>query len=148
MNPIQKAENKGRDLFKSFLDQIGATGKPTEEENDRLDYYFTYKGKNGVAEIKVRYAYYNDYLIETSKYQALVQRKADEGLDGAYYVCFYNNSMYLFTPKIIKQFGVPEKKWCKVTTVFDRGYKLKDVLLVPTDKATRYDYIDGIWQKV
>lgn len=27
-------------------------------------------------------------------------------------------------------------------------YILKDVLLVPTDKASRYDFVDGKWQKI
>ena len=80
MNEFQKAENKGRQLFKSFLDQIGATGQPTVDTYDRVDYYFTYKGKKAVVEIKVRNAYYSDYLIEDDKLQALLKSKADKGL--------------------------------------------------------------------
>ena len=54
-------------LFKSFLDQIGATSQPTKDSYDRVDYYFQIKGKKYVAEIKVRNAFYDDYLIEADK---------------------------------------------------------------------------------
>lgn len=147
MNEFQKAENKGRQLFKSFLDQIGATGQPTEDSYDRVDYYFQIKGKKAVAEIKVRNAYYSDYLIEKDKLQALEDTKAQEGLDGAYYVCFYRNQMYIFSTNTIKQYGRPQKKYCKRTTMGMDDYVLKDVILVPTDKANRFDLVDGIWQK-
>ena len=57
MNKFEESENKGRALFKSFLDQIGATGQPTEDSYDRVDYYFQIKDKKYVAEIKVRSAF-------------------------------------------------------------------------------------------
>ena len=64
---ILESEHKGRALFKSFLDQVGATGQPTKDSYDRVDYYFQIKGKKYVAEIKVRNAFYDDYLIEADK---------------------------------------------------------------------------------
>ena len=64
---ILELEHKGRALFKSFLDQVGATGQPTKDSYDRVDYYFQIKGKKYVAEIKVRNAFYDDYLIEEDK---------------------------------------------------------------------------------
>ena len=130
MNEFQKAENKGRQLFKSFLDQIGATGQPTEDSYDRVDYYFQIKDKKYVAEIKVRSAFYSDYLIEKDKLQALLDTKAQEGLDGAFYVCFYKNQMYLFTTSKIIQYGSPQRKYCKRTTMGMDDYILKDVILV------------------
>ena len=147
MNKFQESENKGRLLFKSFLDQIGATGQPTEDSYDRVDYYFQINGKKAVAEIKVRNAFYSDYLIEADKLQALVDIKAQEGLNGAFYVCFYKNQMYIFSTNTIKQYGRPQKKYCKRTTMGMDDYVLKDVILVPTDKATRYDLLDGKWHK-
>ena len=39
----------------------------------------------------------SDYLIEKDKLKALEDTKNSEGLDGAYYVCFYGNQMYLFS---------------------------------------------------
>ena len=148
MNEFQKAENKGRQLFKSFLDQIGATGQPTEDTYDRVDYYFQIKDKKYVAEIKVRNAYYSDYLIEQDKLQALEDTKAYEGLNGAFYVCFYGDQMYLFSTSIIKQYGSPQQKYCKRTTMGMDDYVLKDVILVPTDKATKYIIDNGKWVQV
>ena len=148
MNKFTEAENKGRQLFKSFLDQIGATGQPTENTYDRVDYFFSLKGKEAVAEIKVRNAYYSDYLIEDDKLQALIKTKADKGLKMAYYVCFYQNQMYIFNTDTITRYGISQKKYCKRTTMGMDDYVLKDVVLVPTDKASRYDLINGKWQKV
>lgn len=147
MNKFEESENKGRALFKSFLDQIGATGQPTEDISDRVDYFFQIQGKKAVAEIKVRYAYYDDYIIEVDKLKALEQIKAQQGLNGAFYVCFYRDQMYLFDTKVIKQYGSPQRKYCKRTTMGMDDYILKDVLLVPTDRATRFYMKDGQWHK-
>ena len=148
MNKFQESEQKGRALFKSFLDQIGATGQPTKDSYDRVDYYVQIKGKKYVAEIKVRNAFYSDYLIEKDKLKALEDTKNSEGLDGAFYVCFYGNQMYLFSTKAIKQYGIPQRKYCKRTTMGMDDYVLKDVILVPTDKATRFDLLNGKWHKI
>ena len=125
-----------------------ATGQPTEDTYDRVDYYFTYKGKKAVVEIKVRNAFYSDYLIEADKLQALEDAKAQNGLNGAYYVCFYKNQMYIFSTKAIKQYGIPQRKYCKRTTMGMDDYILKDVILVSTDKAARFDFLDGRWQGI
>ena len=79
--------------------------------------------------------------------KALEDTKNSEGLDGAYYVCFYGNQLYLFSTKAIKQYGSPQKKYCKRTTMWMDDYILKDVLLVPPDKASRYELINGKWLK-
>ena len=94
------------------------------------------------------YAFYGDYLIEADKLKALEDTKNSEGLDGAYYVCFYGNQMYLFSTNAIKQYGRPQRKYCKRTTMGMCDYVLKDVILIPTDKASRYDLLDGKWHKV
>lgn len=144
---VQTAEDLGRDMFRAFLQQIKATGTPTKTE-DRLDYYFTLSnGKKGVAEIKVRYKYYRDYLIEESKYQELKDRKEKQNLDMAWYVCFFNNQMYIFTPKVIRNYPTVWK-WCKKTTVKeDTEYVWKLVRLPETDKATKLIYKNNKWQK-
>ena len=128
-------------------EQSQATGQSTEDSYDRVDYYFQIKDKKYVAEIKVRSAFYSDYLIEKDKLQALLDTKALEGLDGAFYVCFYKNQMYLFTTSKIIQYGSPQRKYCKRTTMGMDDYILKDVVLVPTDRATRYVLTDGKWIK-
>lgn len=86
-------------------------------------------------------------MIEVDKLKALLQIKKDKGLDGAYYVCFYDNQMYLFSITSIIKYGIKQLKYCKRTTMGMNDYVLKDVILVPTDKATRYDLLDGKWYK-
>lgn len=144
---FDEAENVGRVLFKSFLDQIGASGQPTVDKYDRVDYYFTLKDKKVVAEIKVRNDYYSEYLIEESKLEALKKKKMDNNQDVALYVCFYQDSMYIFTLGTIQQYGQKKTMWLKGTTVEDSGYRWKDVRLVPTDQASRYDLKEGRWVK-
>lgn len=147
MNDFEIAEQKGRDLFKSFLDQIGATGQPTVNQFDEVDYFFQVQGKKLVAELKVRYAYYDEYIIEESKVQALQRKKQEYKLDNAYYICFFKNRMYIFALSDILKYGKPEQKYCKRNTVLDNGYKLKDVLLLPTNRAIRMDLTDKGWIK-
>lgn len=53
--------------------------------------------------------------------------------------------MYLFSASVIKKYGKPTSLYCPKTTAINKGYKYKDVLLVPTDKAIRFDYINNKW---
>ena len=124
MDKFDEAAQKGNDIFKTFLDQIGASGTPTVNKFNEVDYYFEYKGKKIVAELKVRYDYYSEYLIEEGKLEALIQKKKETNQDGALYVNFYNR-----------------------TTAVYSGKKDKLVRLVPTDKASRYDLKEGRWVK-
>ena len=55
-------------------------------------YHSSFPGKKYIAEIKVRNAFYSDYLIEKDKLKALEDTKNSEGLDGAFYVCFYGGT--------------------------------------------------------
>jgi len=46
MNNFEIAENKGRDLLKTFLDQVGATDQqPTTNKFDPVDYFSLIKRK-------------------------------------------------------------------------------------------------------
>ena len=65
----------------------------------------------------------------------------------AFYVCFYQNQMYIFNTKAITKYGIRQQKYCKRTTMGMDDYVLKDVILVPTERSCRFDYIDGKWVK-
>ena len=73
MDKFDELELNGRKLLESFLIQVGATNLyPTEDKYAPVDYYFTYKDKKVVAEIKVRdikYEGYDTHLMEVSKYK-------------------------------------------------------------------------------
>ncbi len=55
--------------------------------------------------------------------------------------------MYIFSTNTIQKYGIPKRKYCKRTTMGMNDYVLKDVVLVPTDKASRYDFVNGKWVK-
>ena len=147
MDKFDEAAQKGNDIFKTFLDQIGASGTPTVNKFNEVDYYFEYKGKKIVAELKVRYDYYSEYLIEEGKLEALIQKKKETNQGGALYVNFYKDSMYIFTLGAIQKYGRKTVLNCNRTTAVYSGKKDKLVRLVPTDKASRYDLKEGRWVK-
>lgn len=152
MDKFQQSELIGRTLLKSFLDQAGATNQqPTEDEYNPVDYYFTIKNKTVVAEIKVRDQQYENYpthLMEVSKFQALEKERTEKNLDYAYYINFFGEDIaYFYSTTTIKKYAKKESKYCKRTSAIYTGKKMKDVLLIPTDKAQKFIRINGKWQK-
>lgn len=152
MDDFQQKEEKGRILLKSFLDQIGATNQqPTEDRYSPVDYYFTIKDKEVVAEIKVRDQQYENYpthLMEVSKFQALEQERIEKNLDYAYYINFFGEDIaYFYSTIIIRKYAKKDNRYCKRTTAIYAGRKMKDVLLIPIDKAQKFIRINGKWQK-
>ena len=93
MDKFEESELKGRELLKSFLDQVGASDQqPTEGKFNPVDYFFTYKGNKVVAEIKCRdiqYKNYDTHLIEDGKLKSLLKAKKDNDCDYAYYINFF-----------------------------------------------------------
>ena len=136
MDVFDTAELKGREIFQTYLDTKGIKGNYTKDKLNSVDCYFDSKGKKFVAELKVRYDYYDDFMIEVDKLKALLYKKQQYNLNCAYYVCFFGNSMYMFTTDTIKNTGTFTQKWCKRHTVLNDGYVLKDVVLVPTKNGT------------
>lgn len=152
MDDFQQKEQIGRALLKSFLDQIGATSQqPTECKYNPVDYYFTIKEENVVAEIKVRdqqYEKYSTHLMEVSKFQELEKERIEKNLDYAYYINFFGeNIAYFYSTIIIKKYAKKDSKYCNKTTAIYTGRKMKNVLLIPTDKAQKFIRINGKWQK-
>lgn len=152
MNKFQQSEQIGRTLLQSFLDQIGATDQqPTEDEYNPVDYYFTLKDKTVVAEIKVRdqqYESYPTHIMEVSKFQALEKERIEKKLDYAYYINFFGeNIVYFYSTTTIRKYAKQDSRYCKRTSAIYTGRKMKDVLLIPRDKAQKFIRINGKWQK-
>lgn len=150
MNKFTESELKGRNILKSFLDQVGATNQmPTEDEYNPVDYYFTYKEKKVVAEIKcrdIKYLNYPTHLMEVSKYNALMKDKQNKQLDTAYYINFFGeNIAYWYSNSTIRKYATKDIKYCNRTTAENRGCTNKSVLLIPTDKAQIFIRKNGIW---
>lgn len=149
MDAFDSAEQKGRQIFQTYLDQMGIQGVFTKDKYNSVDCYVKTKRKKFVAELKVRYAYYDKYMIEVDKLEALLWKKKQYNLDIAYYICFYGDTMYAWdTNTILENATEPSYEWCKKHTVLNDGYEQKWVRYIPTDKANRYDKINGVWTKV
>lgn len=152
MNNFTTLENKGRELFKSFLDQVGAIDQqPTEDQFNPVDYYFTYKGKNVVAEIKVRdekCRQYNTHLIEDEKLKSIEKAKAENDCDNAFYANFIGeNLLYIYSTSSIRENTEIEYLYCNRTTADDNGKVSKAVRMIPVEKSQKFEKIDGKWRK-
>lgn len=153
MNPFQKSENKGRQLFATFLNQIKAIDiEFTKDKYNPVDVYFTYKGSKVVGEIKVRDKQYKDYpthIIETMKYNSLLISKAANKCDFAYYINFFgDNYMYLYSTNTIKNSSTQKYLHCNKTTAINTGKTDKRVLEIDADKAQKFIKNNGIWRKI
>lgn len=151
----QTYEIQGRTLLKSFLDQVEAVDQvEAEGKYNPVDYYFTYKGKTAVAEIKVRDKQYegcSTHLMELKKYKALVKDKADKNLDVAYYINFFvdetTTTAYWYNVGSIKGNAKVDSYYCNRNTASYCGRTDKDVLLISTDIAKVYRLENNKWVK-
>ena len=103
MDKFDELELNGRKLLESFLIQVGATNlHPTEDKYAPVDYYFTYKDKKVVAEIKVRkikYEGYDTHLMEVSKTLSKILCKWKQ--DSVVSLFLYLNSVFKHKHKLI-----------------------------------------------
>ena len=156
MDKFDELELNGRKLLESFLIQVGATNlHPTEDKFAPVDYYFTYKNKKVVAEIKVRkikYEGYDTHLMEVSKYKSLVKDKKDSQSDTAYYINFFTDgtkvNAYWYSTNTVRNFGTIDYKYCPTTTAADNGSYYKKVIMIPSNKAQRFTLVNGGWSKI
>ena len=150
MNEFTKTELRGRSLFKEMLDQFKATEQqPTEDQYNPVDYYFKLKDKALVAEIKVRDKQYENcdtHLMEVSKHNALVRDRQEKNLDAAFYVCFFGDDVaYWYSTFTISKYATTDSFYCNRTTAINTGKRVKDVLLIPRSKGTKFIKNNGIW---
>lgn len=155
MTEFELNEIKGRKILESFLIQVGATDQhETEDTYNPVDYYFTYKDKKVVAEIKIRdkkYENYPTHLMEVSKFKALVKDRKDNNLDMAYYVNFFTDgetvNAYWYSTSTISKYATTDTKYCNRTTAIDNGKRWKKVFLIPKDKAKIFMKVNDKWIK-
>lgn len=155
MNKFTASEIIGRNLLKSFLDQVQATNQqPTEDQFNPVDYYFTLQGKNAVAEIKVRdkkYLKYDSHLMEVSKLKALLKDKEEKNLDSAWYVNFFIDGdttyCYMYSTDSVIKYGRKTSKLCPKTTAVTSAKVDKQVIEIPTYCAQKIKRVTNKWQK-
>lgn len=152
MNKFTESEQKGRSLMKEMLDQFKATNQqPTEDPYAPVDYYFKLKDKDIVAEIKVRDKQYENcdtHLMEVSKHNALVRDRQEKNLDAAFYVCFFGDDVvYWYSTYTISKYATTDSFYCNRTTAINTGKRMKDVLLIPRNRGTKFIKVNGKWSK-
>ena len=152
MSSFQECELKGRSWFTELLTQSGATDlAPTTDIYDKVDYYFTNKGKKIVAETKCRdlkYLNYDEHIIEETKYWSLREAKIAQNCDDAYYVNFFGEDVaIIYTINAIIKHSRKDTLWCNKTTSVYSGKKDKEVYYIPMECGQMYKKEDGIWCK-
>lgn len=150
MTEFEKAEIKGRNLFKEVLQSMGvADWQPTLDLYNRVDGYFTRNDRKAVVEIKgrtKRYESFDTHLMEVDKYDAIVADAKSNGIKSAFYACFFGeDALYLYNVGLIKNHSDKEKMWCPKTTASQSEYCLKDCYMIHKDIAQVYIKINGKW---
>lgn len=150
MDKFQEKELKGRSWFSEMLTQFGATDlQPTTDAYDKVDIYFTHKGKNIVAEIKcrdIKYLDYPEHIIEEIKIKGMFQAKNEKNCDEAYYVNFFGeNVAIVYTLKAILKHSRKDTLWCNRTTAELSNKIEKVVCYIPVECGRKYVKVDGKW---
>lgn len=152
MDEFDKAEQSGRALFKTILDQCQITDyRESEEKYDTLDLYATINSKSTGIEIKKRdkqFEHYPTYMMELYKYNALVDRVNSGELNQIYYVNFFgDDTVYIFSLRRIAQ-GIKDgtvqvtSTYANQTTAVFAGKVEKRILLIPKELALKLVRID------
>lgn len=135
-------ENDGRERLTSVLTQYGFDKIiPTTNRYDEVDMYARIEDRKYVFEIKIRSKIYDEMLISTNKITAIDDRIQRYNLNGGFYACFYENSLYLFdTVHCPKRIGY---QYCpKTTSGSDNTYVEKEVCYFNIENAWKFDYTD------
>ena len=147
MDEFDKAEQSGRALFTEILQQLQISDyRESVEKYDTLDMYFTIKEKYTGVEIKKRdkqFEHYDTYLMEVSKFNALVNRLKSGEIDQIYYVNFFGaDTVYIFSLRKIIE-GIKKgtitanSTYANRTTAAFSGKVKKRILLLPKQYATK-----------
>lgn len=147
MDNFSKAEQEGRQLFKSLLEQCNITEYlETEDKYDTMDMLYKRNGKTIGVEIKVRdmrYEGYDTYLMELSKYNALVEKVNSGVVDNAAYVNFFgNDTVYIFPLRKIAQAikdgsATIDTTYCNRTTAVYSDKVAKQTIKIPKGIAQK-----------
>lgn len=155
MDKFDQAEQSGRELFKSILDQCQITDyNEATEKYDTLDLYCSLKEHRAGIEIKKRdkqFESYPTYLMEVYKYNALIERLNKGEFTSVYYANFFgDDTVYIFSLRVIAR-AIKEGKVQFTTTYANRTTSIysgkieKEILLLPKELATKLVRVEGKW---
>lgn len=155
MDNFSKAEQEGRQMFKSLLEQCNITEYlETEDKYDTMDMLYKRNGRTIGVEIKVRdkrYEGYDTYLMELSKYNALVEKVNSGAVDNAAYVNFFgNDTVYIFPLRKVAQAikdgsAKIDTTYCNKTTAVYSDKVAKQTIKIPKSLALRLIRVEDKW---
>lgn len=152
MNQFTACEQRGRRIFKQFLNSRGIYNTV-----ERKRYGFSkdkycpidgalYKGNNiEVFEIKYRFKLYDTIYMEYSKFKSMTEIvKSKKNVRNGYYINLIQGKMYIYKlsdiTKYLKETPFAVKKvYCPVTTAADNGRRDKLMIDLPISLAKVYE---------
>ncbi len=150
MDNFLAMERKGRDLFKSLLDDGNITKyKESTGRYNPVDFYLIHNEDKIVAEIKcrdIRYVNYPTHLMETEKLKSLLTVKDTHDCKAAWYVNFFGEDIcFIYNADKVKNLR-SETAYCNYTTANYNYYKTtKGVIMIPTNLAGIFIRKNGKW---
>lgn len=158
MNPFDKLESEGRQLFQELLLQRNiTTGKPSENPYDCYDYSYQHNNRNIAVEIKKRdqkYLNYDTHFMEVSKFNSLIELLDNKQYDQIIYANFFGeNIAYLYNLNAIRKAILNNKIIireiaCNKTTAIYQGKKLKKIIEIPLTLGVRFEKSEGKWIRI
>lgn len=130
MSKSEILDNKGKNIFKSLLDQYGIIHNFTPNKYDRVDVYF---GTKSVGEIKYRLADYDSYIIEEGKFTSLKKIP----VQNQFYITCLDNEIYIWSTDTIQKYPI-RKMYLQTDEDNPANKTWKDVRFIPIHDA---DYI-------
>ena len=135
MDNFLAMERKGRDLFKSLLEDGNITKyKESTGRYNPVDFYLIHNEDKIVAEIKcrdVRYVNYPTHLMETEKLKSLLAVKDTHDCKAAWYVNFFGEDIcFIYNADKVKNL---------------RSETTKGVIMIPTNLAGIFIRKNGKW---
>lgn len=139
---IIQYEDKGRSKFQRLCETLNYDYENNSDITAHYDGTVHYHGRNYLIEIKDRNIKFKDYptiMFETYKNDALRNAVSEQGADGAFYACFYDNEAYIYNIYDIEVEAIkPTNVTCNRYTAFDGGRVEKSVLLLPKGLSHKY----------
>lgn len=143
---ILNYEDKGREKFKRLCETLNYDYENNSDMTAHYDGTVHYKGRDYLIEIKDRNVKFKEYptiMFECYKNDAIRNAVSEQGANGAYYVCFYDNEAFIFNVYDEEVEAItPVNVTCNRYTAFDGGKVEKPVKLLPKGISHKYTLYD------
>lgn len=143
---IIQYEDKGRSKFQRLCEMLNYDYENNSDITAHYDGTVHYKGKDYLIEIKDRNIKFKEYptiMFEEYKNDTLRNAVSEQGADGAFYVCFYDNEAFIYNIYDTEVEAItPVNVTCNRYTAFDGGRVEKPVKLLPKGISCKYTLND------